>query len=79
MPSPCPCCGAWCSSVSRPPESWRADLFQNGRRDSNVADAERYHQVATEPKTIKWYDAGHDLKSLLKMRFRRPRWQLLPA
>ena len=36
-------------------------LFQNGRRDSNVADADRYHHLATEPKTIKWYDTGRDL------------------
>jgi len=40
-----------------------AVLFQNGRRDSNATDAERYHQVATEPKPIKWYDAGHDLNA----------------
>jgi uncharacterized protein len=38
-------------------------LLQSGRQDQLVppADAERYQAAAGEPKTIKWYDAGHGL------------------
>lgn len=38
-------------------------LFQNGRTDQLVpaADAEIYQKAGSEPKTIKWYDAGHGL------------------
>jgi dienelactone hydrolase len=38
-------------------------LLQNGRLDHFVpaADAELLHLVAPEPKTIRWYDAGHGL------------------
>ena len=37
-------------------------LFQSGRRDNLVrpTDAERLHATASQPKTIKWYDSGHD-------------------
>lgn len=38
-------------------------LLQNGRTDNLVpqADAEALHAAASEPKTIRWYDAGHAL------------------
>jgi uncharacterized protein len=38
-------------------------LLQSGRVDNLVpaADAEALHAVAPEPKTIRWYDAGHAL------------------
>ena len=38
-------------------------LLQNGRSDNLVpmADAEALHKAAPEPKTIRWYDAGHAL------------------
>lgn len=38
-------------------------LFQNGRSDELItpADAESLHNAAPEPKTILWYDAGHNL------------------
>ena len=38
-------------------------LLQNGRLDNFVpaADAELLHLAAPEPKTIRWYDAGHAL------------------
>jgi dienelactone hydrolase len=38
-------------------------LFQSGRRDENVPveEAAKYHQAASEPKAVKWYDAGHSL------------------
>jgi dienelactone hydrolase len=38
-------------------------LLQNGRLDTLVpeADAEALHLAAPEPKTIRWYDAGHGL------------------
>ena len=38
-------------------------LFQNGRTDMAVpaADAELYHQAASEPKTILWYETGHGI------------------
>lgn len=38
-------------------------LLQNGRLDSFVpaADAELLHRAAPEPKTVRWYDAGHGL------------------
>jgi uncharacterized protein len=38
-------------------------LLQNGRVDNLVpaADAEALHAAAPEPKTIRWYDAGHGL------------------
>jgi len=40
-------------------------LLQNGRLDNLVpaADAEALHRAAPEPKTIRWYDAGHALGS----------------
>jgi fermentation-respiration switch protein FrsA (DUF1100 family) len=43
-------------------------LFQNGRQDQLVAiaDAEALHAAAPEPKTIKWYDAGHGLTAEAK-------------
>jgi dipeptidyl aminopeptidase/acylaminoacyl peptidase len=38
-------------------------LLQNGRSDNLVpqADAEALHAAAREPKTIRWYNAGHSL------------------
>jgi dienelactone hydrolase len=38
-------------------------LLQNGRLDNLVppADAEDLHTAAPQPKTIRWYDAGHGL------------------
>jgi uncharacterized protein len=38
-------------------------LLQSGRIDNLVpaADAQALHTVAPEPKTIRWYDAGHGL------------------
>ena len=38
-------------------------LLQNGRSDNLVppADAEALHAAAPEPKTIRWYNAGHSL------------------
>jgi len=38
-------------------------LFQNGRLDQfvRVHDAEKYQNAGSEPKTIRWYDAGHGL------------------
>ena len=38
-------------------------LLQNGRTDNlvPVADAEVLHKAAPEPKTVRWYDAGHAL------------------
>ena len=38
-------------------------LFQNGRFDQfvSVHDAEKYQNAGSEPKTIRWYDAGHGL------------------
>jgi len=38
-------------------------LLQNGRSDNlvPVADAEALHAAAPDPKTIRWYDAGHGL------------------
>jgi dienelactone hydrolase len=38
-------------------------LLQNGRLDNLVpaADAQELHAAAPEPKTIRWYDAGHGL------------------
>ena len=40
-------------------------LLQNGRTDNLVptADAEALHAAAPEPKTIRWYDAGHGLNA----------------
>ena len=38
-------------------------LFQNGTKDEFItqADAQSLHNAAPEPKTIRWYDAGHNL------------------
>jgi len=38
-------------------------LFQNGTKDTQVrpADALRYQQAGSEPKTVQWYEAGHSL------------------
>jgi len=38
-------------------------LFQSGRYDENVTQerATQYHQAASDPKEVKWYDAGHSL------------------
>ena len=40
-------------------------LFQNGTLDtsSTPADALRYQEAASEPKTIRWYQAGHALNT----------------
>jgi dienelactone hydrolase len=46
-----------------PHASPTALLLQNGRTDNLVpaADAEQLQAAAPEPKTIRWYDAGHGL------------------
>ena len=38
-------------------------LLQSGRQDElvSMADAERLHAAVRDPKTIRWYDAGHGL------------------
>jgi dienelactone hydrolase len=38
-------------------------LFQNGRQDPLVpeADGRAYQEAGSEPKTVLWYDAGHQL------------------
>ncbi len=38
-------------------------LFQNGLQDHLVPprDAVRYHEAASDPKLVLWYDSGHDL------------------
>jgi dienelactone hydrolase len=38
-------------------------LFQNGLQDPlvSLSDAARYHEAASEPKRVLWYEAGHDL------------------
>lgn len=38
-------------------------LFQNGRQDTMVpeADGRTYQEAGSEPKTVLWYDAGHQL------------------
>jgi cephalosporin-C deacetylase-like acetyl esterase len=40
-------------------------LFQNGRQDKLTPEASalRYQQAGSEPKTIRWYDAGHSLNA----------------
>jgi hypothetical protein len=37
-------------------------LFQNGRHDEVITrvSADRLHAFASDPKNIRWYDAGHD-------------------
>ena len=39
-------------------------LFQHGHRDESVpaGDAQRFFETASEPKEIRWYDAGHFLE-----------------
>jgi len=46
-----------------PHASPTALLLQNGRLDNLVpaADAQALHDAAPEPRTIRWYDAGHGL------------------
>ena len=38
-------------------------LLQSGRQDALVPprDAERLHAAAPDPKSVQWYDAGHNL------------------
>jgi fermentation-respiration switch protein FrsA (DUF1100 family) len=38
-------------------------LFVNGRQDRLVAapDARAFQEAGSEPKTVRWYDAGHQL------------------
>jgi dienelactone hydrolase len=45
------------------PHASTALLLQSGRTDNlvPVADAQALHTAAPEPKTIRWYDAGHGL------------------
>ncbi|HEX8212480.1 MAG TPA: alpha/beta fold hydrolase [Longimicrobium sp.] len=45
------------------PHASTALLLQNGRTDTLVppADAEALHTAVPEPRTIRWYDAGHGL------------------
>ena len=40
-----------------------AVFFQNGRKDAfmPIPSVERYHAAGSEPKLIRWYDAGHGL------------------
>jgi dienelactone hydrolase len=40
-------------------------LFQNGQKDEFItsSDAQSLHNAAPEPKTVIWYDAGHNLTS----------------
>lgn len=67
---PCETRNAWLASMT-PIEPIRfianapptALLIQSGRTDELVpaADAEALHAVAPDPKTIRWYDAGHGL------------------
>lgn len=40
-------------------------LFQNGRQDAfmPVPSVERYFAAASEPKTLRWYEAGHALNA----------------
>ena len=47
--------------VSRAPPA--SILFQNGRSDDlvPVRDAQALHAAARDPKTVRWYDAGHGL------------------
>jgi dienelactone hydrolase len=49
-------------------------LLQSGRSDALVpaADAQALHAAAPEPKTIRWYDAGHGLN--LQAMFDRHDW-----
>lgn len=37
-------------------------LFQNGLRDEAIArvSADRLHEMASDPKEVRWYDSGHD-------------------
>src|SRR5215218_1172390 len=46
-----------------PHASTTALLLQSGRTDNLVpmADAQSLHTAAPEPKTVRWYDAGHGL------------------
>jgi hypothetical protein len=46
-----------------PHASPTALLLQSGRTDNLVppADAEVLHRAAPDPKTVRWYDAGHGL------------------
>jgi dienelactone hydrolase len=45
------------------PQATAPLLFQSGRQDQLVAeaDAEALHLAAPQPKTIQWYEAGHGL------------------
>jgi dienelactone hydrolase len=49
-------------------------LFQCGRQDEVIAEATflRYYEVASQPKQIVWYDAGHSLGE--QARLDRARW-----
>ena len=49
-------------------------LFQNGSQDDLVRpeDATALHEAASEPKTVLWYDAGHNLTQ--QANFDRHQW-----
>ena len=49
-------------------------LLQNGRADNLVpkADAQELHRAAPEPRTIRWYEAGHGLN--LQALYDRHEW-----
>jgi poly(3-hydroxybutyrate) depolymerase len=42
-----------------------AVFFQNGRQDPfmPIAGVEKYHAAGSEPKLVKWYEAGHGLNA----------------
>jgi dienelactone hydrolase len=53
-----------------------AVLFQNGTQDTTVTPewAKALHQAASEPKTIKWYEAGHFIQDEIAPRLDRAEW-----
>jgi hypothetical protein len=44
-------------------------LFQFARQERIMteADMQKYFQAASQPKTVKWYDAGHELQDFQAM------------
>lgn len=51
-------------------------LFQNGTRDVlvPVTDAQRYQAAGSEPKTIMWYDGGHEIAGWSSVQADRAAW-----
>jgi uncharacterized protein len=43
-------------------------LFQAGRKDALIPeqDTRRYYQAASQPKELRWYDAGHELNCIAR-------------